>query len=124
MKRTRLYLLIAALVLGVSALGPPVVEAQCYGCKHTVSRAYVIATCVPAASNETGYSICEAKVISGTSSMECHFAGNFCTEMTVGGGGAGGGAGSGGGGSCIGGPAGCPAECFACGGNGGGGPAF
>jgi len=115
----------AALAFGFALLLPAIGNAGCYGCKYSGGRAYVIATCVSAAPNETGSSICTAKVIPGTSAMTCEFGGNFCTEMTVGGGGgAGGGAGSGGGNTCAGGPAGCPAECFACGGNGGGVPAF
>lgn len=124
MKGRRSLLRVLLLTLGVAALQPAVSQAACYVCKHAGGR-IVIATCVAAAPNETGSSGCVAKVVPGTATMDCEFSGNFCTDMTVGGGGggAGGGSGSGGGGACVGGPAGCPAECFTCGGGGGGGPA-
>ena len=122
--RSRRSLFPALLVVLCVVAALPAPAFACYKCKYTVSRAIVVASCIFAGSNETGYSGCTTRAVPGENASECVFSGNFCTIIDVGGGGggAGGGSGSGGGGTCAGGAAGCPAECFSCGG-GGGGPA-
>lgn len=95
---------------------------NCEICKYTFFLGY--SPCHTPAENESGTTICK-DVYTVLDGFHCEEDGNACGVITVHGGGSGG---SGGGGSAGGtDPCAttgfCPAECFSCGGGGGGRPA-
>ncbi len=110
----RLFLLAA--VFALSFLFPQETKA-CEICKLNFFLGYI--PCRPVTAEETGATICTG-TYDPWSGYLCFESGNYCSNITVGGGGGsggGGGGGWGGGGGCGGGGF-CPSECFTCGGGG------
>lgn len=103
---------LSSLVVLIS-LALPAAAQTCEICKKGVLTSY--AWCRPVQQEETGATNCvDYSSIAGPYCLE---SGNFCSWVSVGGGGSGGGGEGGGGGSGCTGSGFCPAECFSCGGN-------
>lgn len=114
----RRFLLVGALALSSFTLPRPVLG--CEVCKYYFFLGF--APCRPVEEGETGATICTNH--SDISGFSCEESGDFCSSITVTGGGGGGTGGVGGGGSDPCQTSGfCPAECFSCSGGGGGRPA-
>src|SRR4051794_27741089 len=104
----RLLLLFAA--VGFFSLTAPRVAQGCEICKHYFFLGYV--PCAPVKENEVGATAC-TDYYDLFAGFYCEESGNFCTSITVGGGGGGNGGGGSTGGTCQ--TSGyCPAECFSC----------
>lgn len=109
MRRTWLTMaLIAVAFVALSVLVPQPAAA----CQKCADAKFNPDFCFPAGQGEAGMTICT------NGDWGCHLDGAACTGGS-GGGGGGGGTGGGGGGACSGSGF-CPAECFSCGGGGGG----
>ncbi len=103
--RRRVLVILAGLALGACTSN---LYASCEVCVyHNMINGY-FGWCVPAKDGDNGVTQCmdEDPMMTGP---DCFEAGDYCTVVTVhGGGGAGGG-------TCAPRPSGCPPECFSCG---------
>lgn len=100
-----------AVALVFSFLSPPAAIA-CQECFAHFDDEW----CHSVPQGETGYTICFSPE---EASCCCSVGGDFCTDITVDGGGSGGGTGGSGGSNPCYTTGFCPAECFSCGGGGG-----
>ncbi len=97
---------------------PSVAEAcqLCFWSWVNPSRSY----CRPVQNQETGTTICTTYT-DNLGGSDCSESGDYCSVITVTGGGGGGTGGAGDGGDACRAGGFCPAECFSCGGTGSGG---
>jgi hypothetical protein len=102
--------------LGLAGFGS---VSKLFACETCKSFLGFYGHCAAVAENETGYTQCAT--VPSLDGTTCIYSGDFCSSITVTGSGSGGGGTGGGGGStCTGNGGFCPAECFSCGGGGGG----